>query len=775
MALKNPTKLVVDFNADIKTDQPGGRSNLTRIIANSVQLPFSSYNVGSVDIDINDTPVVLGTASTCVIASSFPVDVSIDQSVITTKLFAYDGIEAVISVDTTSITPITVEYALGIKAPSVPVAPTIGTATAGDMQAVVTFTPPQYDGGRNISSFTVTAAPGNITATGTTSPILVTGLNNGTPYTFTVVATNIVGNSIASSASNSVVPAATLYVPSAPIIGNAIAGDAQAIVDFIAPLTNGGSVITGYTVTSNPGSITATGTIAPITVTGLTNGTSYTFTVTAANAVGTSIASMSSNSVTPVAPVILTAPSTPTITNATAGDTQVVIDFTAPSNNGGSAITGYTITSNDGITATGTASPLTVTGLTNGTAYTFTITATNVIGTSLPSAASSSVTPVAPVILTAPDAPTITNATAGDTQVVIDFTAPTNDGGSAITSYRVMSNDGITATGTASPLTVTGLTNGTAYTFTITATNAIGTSVASTASSSVTPVAPVILTAPDAPTISAVTAGNAQVTVDVVAPTNDGGSAITQYTVTSAPDNITLTSTSSPVIVTGLTNGTAYTFTATATNAIGTSLPSAASSSATPVVPGGMISAPGAPTITNATTGDTEVVIEFTAPTNDGGSAITGYTVTSDPDNITATGVTSPITVTGLTNGTAYTFTMTATNIIGTGAASTPSSAVTPIAPIPVATVPDAPVMVIALTGIGQADVTFTPPVNDGGDQITSYTVTSDPDNITATGMSPTITVPGLTAGTAYTFTVTATNAIGTSAPSASSNSITPA
>jgi hypothetical protein len=77
-------------------------------------------------------------------------------------------------------------------------------------------------------------------------------------------------------------------------------------VAFTAPASNGGSAITGYTVTSSPGGITATGTSSPIVVTGLTNGTAYTFTVTATNAIGTSAASAASNSVTPKATQTIT-------------------------------------------------------------------------------------------------------------------------------------------------------------------------------------------------------------------------------------------------------------------------------------------------------------------------------------------------------------------------------------------------------------------------------------------------------------------------------------
>jgi trimeric autotransporter adhesin len=95
---------------------------------------------------------------------------------------------------------------------TVPGAPTIGTATAGDASASVAFTAPASNGGSSITGYTVTSTPGSITATGTTSPISVTGLTNSTAYTFTVHATNSVGNSAESAASNSVTPAAASNV-----------------------------------------------------------------------------------------------------------------------------------------------------------------------------------------------------------------------------------------------------------------------------------------------------------------------------------------------------------------------------------------------------------------------------------------------------------------------------------------------------------------------------------------------------------------------------------
>src|SRR5690606_25225525 len=104
--------------------------------------------------------------------------------------------------------------------------------TAGDSMATVVFTPPASTGGSPIAGYTVTSSPGGHTSSAFSSPIDVTGLTNGTEYTFTVTASNLIGGGPASSPSNAVIPAT---VPSAPQNVTATAGDAQATVYFSAP------------------------------------------------------------------------------------------------------------------------------------------------------------------------------------------------------------------------------------------------------------------------------------------------------------------------------------------------------------------------------------------------------------------------------------------------------------------------------------------------------------------------------------------------------------
>jgi hypothetical protein len=277
-------------------------------------------------------------------------------------------------------------------------------------------------------------------------------------------------------------------VTPAPIGVSAAAGNAEAKVSWNAPASTGADPITGYTVSSTPGGFVCDTTGAKdCTVTGLVNGTPYSFTVMATTASGKGAPSVPSNSVTPTAPV----PGAPQGVSAQAGNGQVKVSWSAPTGSGGSTIIGYSVSSSPGgftCTTTG-ATSCKVSGLVNDTPHTFTVTATTSTGTSAPSAPSNTVTPSAPV----PGAPVGVSATAGNGQAKVSWSAPTSTGGARITGYTVASSPGgfICTTTGAKSCTVKGLVNDILHTFTVTAIAATGVSDPSAPSNSVTPSVPV--------------------------------------------------------------------------------------------------------------------------------------------------------------------------------------------------------------------------------------------------------------------------------------------
>jgi hypothetical protein len=174
----------------------------------------------------------------------------------------------------------------------------------------------------------------------------------------------------------------------------------------------------------------------------------------------------------------------------------------------------------------------------------------------------------------------------------------------------------------------------------------------------------------------------------------------------------------------------------------------------------------------NAVAGVGSATVSWSPPADDGGSAITGYAVTSDPGSAGCATTARSCTVTGLTAGVAYTFVAKASNAAGVGPASAPSP---PIIPTAAPTVPWAPADVTAVPGDGSALVSWSAPASDGGSAITGYGVTSNPDNRwCATTGALACTVTGLANGTAYSFTVIAQNVAGTSGASAPSTRVTP-
>ena len=622
---------------------------------------------------------------------------------------------------------------IGLNQSTTPVAPgaPVGvTATAGNGSAKVSWTAPS-DGNSTITSYTVTPSAGGTTLTPTVisgnpaaTSATVTGLTNGTSYTFTVTATNAVGTGPASAPSNAVTPAAPT-LPGAPAGVTATAGNSSANVSWTAP-SNGGSAITSYTVTpylsgaaQTPTTVTGTPPSTTATVAGLTNGKSYTFMVTATNAVGPGPASAASNAVTPsaspapafvqqasthasAASSISVTPSTPLGTgnrlvvevgvwsgsNAktssvtdTAGDTFTEVShFTGPDQTEQSVWTAP-VTAGAGNTPTVTAK-LSVSGDAAITALEYSGLSTAAGSAAVDQAASASgTTTTAGSVSSGPTA-----ATGAGNELAIGFYTDSGFGdnltaGSGYTARTSIANNGDMELLAEDQVVGAGATPAAS---------------AGTGARTIWEMATVVFKAgsqappapPDAPSGVTATAGDKSAIVSWTAPAN-GGSPITSYTITpyagttaQTPTVITGTPPATSANITGLTNGTAYTFTVSAANGVGTGPASAASSQITPTAP----TTPAAPANVTATAGNQSATVSWAAPAN-GGSPITGYTITpylagvaQTPTQVAGSPPATTATVTGLANGSSYTFTVAATNAVGAGPASAPSQAVTPTA-----------------------------------------------------------------------------------------------
>jgi uncharacterized delta-60 repeat protein len=361
---------------------------------------------------------------------------------------------------------------VAVDPPSVPQSV---SATSGNGSVTMSWAPPVSDGGSAVTGYTVTATPGGQTCTTTGAlSCTVTGLSNGTPYTFTVAASNAGGAGPGASTT-----ATPRTIPSAPRSVTVTPGDASMLVTWAAPVSDGGAPIHGHRVTATPGGQTCLTGALSCTITGLTNGTEYTFRVIAANAAGTGPGATATGT-----PDVV--PGAPRDVTVTPGRKSFDVAWSAPTANGGTPITGYTATASPGgrsCTTTGAAS-CRIAGLDHGTSYTLTVAATNALGVGAASDPTEATVP-----LWVPSQPRAVTGVPGNRSVTVSWQPPLDNGGTPITRYLVRASGTTRTCHTTGALscTITRLTNGTPYTLHVRAFNAIGRSRTSTPRITITP------------------------------------------------------------------------------------------------------------------------------------------------------------------------------------------------------------------------------------------------------------------------------------------------
>ncbi|MCU1441204.1 MAG: fibronectin type protein [Rhodoglobus sp.] len=637
----------------------------------------------------------------------------------------------------------------------VPSAPAITTIVPRDAGLSVAFT--AATSGSPILRYEYQLDSGAwVTASGSTSPILIGGLTNGATYSVSLRAVSAIGTGAASAAMSG----SPLAVPGAPTIDSVTPGVGSATIDF-TPGFGGGGEITGYEYRVGSGSWVPAGGSSPIVITGLGDGTTSLIQLRGTNAAGGGTASA------PVTVKTPSAPGAPVISTVTVGDRSLTVAF-AVADDGGSVITGYEYqlaASGPWVAASSSSSPISITGLDNGTAYDVRVRASNAVGTSAASS-SSTATPA-----TTPGAPAIVGSTiAGSDQTLsASFTAPTSNGGSPITTYEYSTDAGATwlprGTGTtASPLVITALssdgltalTNGVTYYVEVRAVNSVGAGAASSVASGIA------RTTPSAPVITSIAPSSGALKVQFSVPAN-GGSAITRYEYRIGAGPWTNTaSLAGEVSLTGLDNGTAYNVQVRAVNSVGEG-DASATATATPVA------VPGQPTIVSFRPTDRTLTLTVSLA-SDGGSAVSGWEYSTDGGTSWASGtategnlVISALSTNGTTplvNGTDYVVMVRASSAAGTGAASA-ARILSPRA------VPAEPV--IALTPFdGSLSVAFSV-ADDGGSPITSIEYSLDGGEFFSTGsLSSPFVLAGLSNGTTHTVEVRAVNIAGPSSVSPS-------
>jgi len=524
--------------------------------------------VSSGTLSISWTPATTGgpVSSFTAIGLGFPRSISlvVDSTVSTANMVAVNGASYIPTVIAngagSSVIP-------GAVIPlSVPGAPTnvkaVYTNTTGF--ARITWNAPTSTGGSPITSYTLISNPPGISSTVTDIEANLGGFTYGTPYTFTVRATNSEGSSAPSAPSASITP---ITVPLAPTNTASVLTSSGMNISWITPTSTGGTPITGYAILNytSPTAFTTTNltnsTISSVTLSTLANGISYNFGVMARNSVGFSPASPLTSSVlyynAPVAPA-------PVVASRVSTTSSILVSWANLQAN--YQISSFNITSVPSTTLITTSSLSTVIStLTCGTSYKFSVRANNLRGTSATATMATGIIP-----LTIPNPPSSVTAVAGLLRATVSWTTPTFNGGSTIIGYNITPYDSsgnsgttVSTTGTVLSTVISSLTATMPYTFGVSSRNIVGYSQPRITQNPVT-----VFNVPGAPTNVSSIAKNTAAIVNWTPPSGNG-LPISSYTFSTTPaggSTVYYDSSGGSAVIGSLLNGTTYTILMTANN-----------------------------------------------------------------------------------------------------------------------------------------------------------------------------------------------------------------
>lgn len=643
-------------------------------------------------------------------------------------------------------------------------------ATAGTVD--VAWSAPADAGTRPVQSYSATLfdSAGKAVATksvpASTTVISFADLKpNATYYATVATFSNVTSGKVVTS--NTVTT--PVVAPSTPRSVKAwLTSNSAAKLSWLAPTSNGGTAVTGYTVQMfSDNELVSEKKTSNLyaSFTGLKPNIRYTFYVTAQHALSSdpsTVVEVTTN------PVVSSAPLSVKTINS--GDRTLKTTWLAPTNTGGTPIIQYVVTylSADGLVAAtqnvdGNTLTATVTGLTRGVKYTTQVKAVNIAGSSAAGNAAAVTVSVAK-----PAAPTNPSIKAEDSSTIsVSWVAPLDNGGSSITSYKVNLTDSsgkvlstATVSSTSSNAIFINLKPATSYKATVVAVNGAGASLGSTTPEVTTPAA-----APSAPrsVTAKPTSANTAIVVAWQTPSTNNGAAVVSYKVviTDGTTNATVrtvTTSSLSTTITGLARNRTYNVAVTATNSAGTS-PSVLVSK---VYLSSVI-----PTAVQEITVDVNSVtatVKWKYPKDNGGSGVKNYTVTLKKGSTVVSTVTTTrmdTVLKGLNPMTSYVVTVAANNAVGTSPAAGKSFKSGAVAP-------DKPTNVKATVSGDSVTATWTAPAYNGGSTVTSYTASlvDKSTNITVKSVKvtgTTVKYTGVLRGKTYMVYVKATNVIGSS------------